>query len=1417
MTHTVKFYPTRYGLIAHFASDRHIGMSLEVYGEWAEAEIVDLLPRITPGSIVLDVGANIGTHTLPFARKVGPNGYVFAFEAQPEIASLLSTTIVANGLSDRVTVLNALAGASLGQETYRIDKNKERGNWGAESFVDPHVAQPEGIGTTMLSVVTIDSLDLPRCDLIKLDVEGMELQVVAGAKSTIARHLPVIYFEQRSQTNLTELRNYLTSLGYVLYWHVTNPFNTNNFLGSTINRFDGNVEVNILALPPGAANPPLDMPEITQNIYNPDIPDSSIAIAGVALDAPDFAFESPADLWTSMALGFSEQLLADKRELTSAGERKIIDLSDQVAREQADKANVRTEANAHLNQANAYLGEIDALRAQVSQMKNANDSLTLDLEIARQEATAHGKQSASLQRELLKQQLNASDQENRVAAALSKASRKSTSIRAESEAAVVDRRPPAGPTRFPLEEVSTVVPSDIEAVLRYGLFDAEWYRRQLRERGVHTVPRADRLLAAHYLAIGWTEHLDPHPFFDTSWYLERESDVARARVCPLKHFLADGRREWREPHPLFSTRWYVDSNPDAASFELGPFLHFVRSGAEEHRDPHPLFSTSYYLERYPDLKGLSTAPIWHFLTDGSIEGRSPHPLFDADWYRDTYATMGKSISHPLLHHLASVPVCETNPNPFFDAEWYRTNYVDLAKSDLACVTHYVASGEREGRWPNPAFDPAWYSAQQGLAEHQSALAHFIQKGRFEGLAPCSLFSPAWYARKRGGPLLAIESSFVCFLEEDDVQRDVHPLFATRWYLGRNPEAAQSGQSALAHYLSQPHAAKPKPNPVFDPDYYLDRNPDVARAGLEPLAHYIAQGEEEGRQPCAFFDPAWFTRTYPNARKGFATALEAFLHQEEGEEFCDPHPAFDGRFYAKLSRLPLHDPSALVDFYERTGGATIADCCPLFDGQWYMETYGTQIQPGVDPLLEYLETGWRLGREPNRYFATPWYKAVSAIDDETVPLLHYLTEGKGADLSFNPLLDPAWYASYYPETRKYPGGPLAHFLRVGESLDRTPTALFDPAYYRAQLPAQPHGPIFRHFIEVGSRLGAAPNSEFNAAWYCQTYGMDPKETNPLTHYVTYGEEQGFKPNETFDPLARKRERLGNRTQSDIVKPKLFNEGDATSSPVGRPSSRVFVVVAIASGELERYERLVRILETADASWSIVALFDEPQIKARNGKVHAALDEVDIVSVFGDSAAHMLFCFDRERAVQVASLMAATELMSRPDCKRVIVASPHALLEEKAPLVAFESGPDGFVERQGQVLGLICSPRAAQAAALSAACDYMRAGLDLRTSLTESGIVVRPDVEFATRADPPTDHRWMFSTFENGERVTAEHRAAFRSNPSLAKNFPNPFCVDPGNSFYDWCLNRGVWLDGRFQLQASSNFTELHRLLLEKRNA
>jgi FkbM family methyltransferase len=168
-----------------------IAFHLLINGSY-EPQVQDLILRtLQPGGAFLDVGANIGTFTIPAARRVGPSGRVVAIEGSPSVFSVLQKNIVLNDASN-VQLVPAAAAASNHNVTFYP---APADHFGMGSRAPQFNATPITIPS-----VTLDSLvknfNLPSVDLIKIDVEGFELDVLKGALELLkTERPPLVVFE----------------------------------------------------------------------------------------------------------------------------------------------------------------------------------------------------------------------------------------------------------------------------------------------------------------------------------------------------------------------------------------------------------------------------------------------------------------------------------------------------------------------------------------------------------------------------------------------------------------------------------------------------------------------------------------------------------------------------------------------------------------------------------------------------------------------------------------------------------------------------------------------------------------------------------------------------------------------------------------------------------------------------------------------------------------------------------------------------------------------------------------------------------------------------------------------------------------------------------------------------------------------
>jgi FkbM family methyltransferase len=230
----------RYGQMLYNVNDMYIGRSLDLYGEFSEGEVELFRQIVEPGHVVIEVGANIGAHTVFLARQVGPQGLVLAFEPQRVVFQTLCANIALNSLPNVVCMQNAV-GAAQGTIKVPLFDYTRTNNFGGLSLGRHTVGED-------VAVVPLDIYNLPRCNLIKVDVEGMEEEVLRGAASMIARFKPLLYVENDREEKSASLIRYIDSLGYTLHWHKPAYYNPKNFLANAHNEFPNIASFNMLCV-----------------------------------------------------------------------------------------------------------------------------------------------------------------------------------------------------------------------------------------------------------------------------------------------------------------------------------------------------------------------------------------------------------------------------------------------------------------------------------------------------------------------------------------------------------------------------------------------------------------------------------------------------------------------------------------------------------------------------------------------------------------------------------------------------------------------------------------------------------------------------------------------------------------------------------------------------------------------------------------------------------------------------------------------------------------------------------------------------------------------------------------------------------------------------------------------------------------
>lgn len=200
-------------------------------------------------------------------------------------------------------------------------------------------------------------------------------------------------------------------------------------------------------------------------------------------------------------------------------------------------------------------------------------------------------------------------------------------------------------------------------IFKSGLFNSSYYFKQYpdvfeslnsgffyrlsvsRNRIFQLIGKAVVHPIRHYVWKGVYEGKNPCDFFDTSFYIENNHDVALNGINPFLHYITNGKNEGRKSQPswydldgnpdfiksqakilkqseLFDEKYYLEKNIDVKEAGIDPVEHYCKYGWKEKRNPSALFNTELYLENNKDVRDAGINPLYHYIIFGKKEGRS---------------------------------------------------------------------------------------------------------------------------------------------------------------------------------------------------------------------------------------------------------------------------------------------------------------------------------------------------------------------------------------------------------------------------------------------------------------------------------------------------------------------------------------------------------------------------------------------------------------------------------------------------------------------------------------------------------------------------------------------------------------------------------------------------------------------------
>lgn len=227
-------YQTKYGKMTCYNNDIVFSSILRQGLMYEEDIIVNkIVPMLRQKKkeelVILDIGGHIGTHTVIYSRLL--NCKVHTFEPQNKIFEILKKNVNDNQLTN-CTLYNCAVG-HLTTSTTMSDMLYDGYDCKIE-YDTNKILNYGGIGLgkhgEQVQMIYIDQLDLPACDYIKIDVEGAEILALMGAKNTIEKYKPIIWYEHTDKFvspemieslnidfEIPSVNDFLESFGYKIY------------------------------------------------------------------------------------------------------------------------------------------------------------------------------------------------------------------------------------------------------------------------------------------------------------------------------------------------------------------------------------------------------------------------------------------------------------------------------------------------------------------------------------------------------------------------------------------------------------------------------------------------------------------------------------------------------------------------------------------------------------------------------------------------------------------------------------------------------------------------------------------------------------------------------------------------------------------------------------------------------------------------------------------------------------------------------------------------------------------------------------------------------------------------------------------------------------------------------------------------
>ncbi len=484
---------SRYGVFAAPAASDLITSSLHHYEEWAQVEIDILSHFIQKDSIVVDVGAYIGTHSRAFSELVGSGGNVYAFEPNGFIYPFLVKN-TKNIQHKNITIYPFALGAA-GEKRKLINGKNVQWNFGAVRL-EPMEKEGDELD---IDVKMLDDMNIDRVDFIKIDVEGMELEVLDGAEKTIEQSKPIIFQEVNSLEASHAILGWAHLRRYSIFGVIASAYNPNNFNRSQYDIFDGAKECGLLLIHQEKGDSYLNTIEEMALSSIESVDD----IALLLLHKPQYPHEVLKNATAAEKLGVHYHSPA-LEEAQKKHDRLVSGLEDVNTEQRIQISSLSQEVN-KLDQENTeQRKQVSSLTRKVSKFEQAN--------------TEQQTQISSLTREVSKLQQVNTERRTQISSLIQEIEEITLSFKGITASKSWRlTRPLRILSRLFMRGVPLVTGNSSGSQIKDAineLFDSGYYQDLYPEAGSTGLSAID-----HFIKHGYLNSFNPHPLFDSAFYL----------------------------------------------------------------------------------------------------------------------------------------------------------------------------------------------------------------------------------------------------------------------------------------------------------------------------------------------------------------------------------------------------------------------------------------------------------------------------------------------------------------------------------------------------------------------------------------------------------------------------------------------------------------------------------------------------------------------------------------------------------------------------------------------------------------------------------------------------------------------------------------------------------------------------------